>query len=136
MREIYYAAAGGVVVHDGHVLVIRKNMLPEVRLPKGHIEPGESREAAALREVAEETGYVRLRILADLGTLRNEFTHEDRHIIRDESYFLLALDDPTPVERAPHEAAKFSVEWIPLEQAEEVLTFSMEREFVRRARWR
>jgi len=131
--EIYYAAAGGVVIHDGRVLVIRKVAVPEVRLPKGHIEPGESRAAAAMREVSEETGYDRLRILADLGTLRNEFTHADRHVIRDESYFLMALDDPTPIKRAPHEAAMFCVEWLPLEQAEAALTYSSEQEFVRRA---
>lgn len=134
MQEIYYAAAGGVVIYDGQVLLIRKKYIPEVRLPKGHIEPGESRVEAALREVGEETGYRRLHILADLGSVRNEFTHDDRHVIRDESYFLMGLDDPAPVEREPAEAAKFSVEWVSLDRAEAVLTFPVEQEFVRRAR--
>jgi predicted NUDIX family NTP pyrophosphohydrolase len=47
-----YTAAGGVVVHDGHVLVLVRRGRGEVRLPKGHVEPGEEVQAAALREAA------------------------------------------------------------------------------------
>jgi ADP-ribose pyrophosphatase YjhB (NUDIX family) len=38
------------------MLLIRPSR-DEVRLPKGHVEAGETLRAAALREVAEETGY-------------------------------------------------------------------------------
>lgn len=48
-------AAGGVVVDDrGEALMMRRNGRWD--LPKGHIEPGESPEACAAREIAEETG--------------------------------------------------------------------------------
>ncbi len=48
-------AAGGVVVNGrGERLMIRRNGRWD--LPKGHIEPGESVEACAAREIAEETG--------------------------------------------------------------------------------
>lgn len=48
-------AAGGVVVDDrGAWLMIRRNGRWD--LPKGHLEPGESVEACAAREIAEETG--------------------------------------------------------------------------------
>jgi bis(5'-nucleosidyl)-tetraphosphatase len=36
--------------------------------PKGHTEPGESDEAAARREIQEETGLTRLELIDDLGT--------------------------------------------------------------------
>ncbi len=48
-------AAGGVVENErGEWLMIRRNGRWD--LPKGHIEPGESSDACAEREIAEETG--------------------------------------------------------------------------------
>lgn len=51
----YIEAAGGLVVNNlGQSLVILRNGLFD--LPKGKVEPGESIETAAVREVEEETG--------------------------------------------------------------------------------
>jgi 8-oxo-dGTP diphosphatase len=50
-------AAGGVVVDDdGYVLLVHRPRYDDWSLPKGHVEPGETFEQAALREVLEETG--------------------------------------------------------------------------------
>ena len=57
-------AAGGVVVIDGKIVSITRNGIPD--LPKGHIEKGETPEQAALREVEEETGINKLRIVREL----------------------------------------------------------------------
>lgn len=127
-----YASSGGVVVHDGRVLLVRKKDRPEVRLPKGHIEPGESRAAAARREVAEETGYAHLDILADLGSLEVEFEFNGERVQRNESFFLMALRDPIPQPREAPEEARFEVFWAEPEEAERLLTFESEREFLRR----
>ncbi len=51
-------AAGGIVHrHDAFLFIYRRGKWD---LPKGKIEPGESPEAAALREVSEETGLTGL----------------------------------------------------------------------------
>lgn len=47
-------AAGGVVIRDNRLLLIFRN--EKWDLPKGKIDKGETPEAAALREVAEECG--------------------------------------------------------------------------------
>ncbi|HSP56131.1 MAG TPA: NUDIX domain-containing protein [Dehalococcoidia bacterium] len=48
-------SAGGIVFRDGQVLLLQRTG-GEWVMPKGHIEAGESPEAAAMREVLEETG--------------------------------------------------------------------------------
>jgi 8-oxo-dGTP diphosphatase len=49
-------AAGGLVVRDGKVLLVHRPRYDDWTLPKGKLDPGESFEDAALREVEEETG--------------------------------------------------------------------------------
>ena len=67
----HYSHAGGVVARtvNGHrqYLIVEASRSKGVWvLPKGHIEPGETPEAAAVREVEEEAG-VRAAIVAHAG---------------------------------------------------------------------
>jgi len=135
MHQVYYQAAGGVVIDDGRVLLLDRPGRGEVRLPKGHIEAGESPLEAALREVCEETGYAGLEVVADLGTQQVRFVHRERQVTRDERYFLMRLRDGRQVARGAHEQ-QFIPIWVPAADAPERLTFEVEREFMWRAlRW-
>jgi 8-oxo-dGTP pyrophosphatase MutT (NUDIX family) len=137
MRHAYYHAAGGVVIHAGKILLLDRPGRDEVRLPKGHIEDGESASEAALREVCEEAGYIHLDIVADLGMQQVEFTdpYRERRVTRDERYFLMRLQDEERIERDEKEK-QFSPTWAPAADAAGRLTFETEQEFVRRAlRW-
>jgi 8-oxo-dGTP diphosphatase len=49
-------AAGGVVMRDGLVALVHRPKYDDWSLPKGKLTPGEDWEAAAVREVREETG--------------------------------------------------------------------------------
>ena len=132
-RTVRYTAAGGVVVHDGRVLVLRRPSRGEVRLPKGHVEPGEDVQAAALRETREESGYADLVVKADLGTQVVEFDHEGRHLVRAERYFLMTLVRGVR-EPALRGEPQFEPAWLTWDEALAALTFEAEREWVRRAR--
>jgi 8-oxo-dGTP pyrophosphatase MutT (NUDIX family) len=121
-----------VVDEEGRVLVLRRSSRDEVRLPKGHVEKGESHIEAALREVAEESGYTSLTVLADLGHQVVKFEHRDMRVVRDEYYFLLKLRDMRTLARDAHEL-QFDPDWVDWDQALAELSFDAEREWVRRA---
>lgn len=133
MTEHRYTACGGVIVEGHRVLVLLRPSRDEVRLPKGHIETGESPEQAALREVREETGYAEVDITVDLGEQVVEFDHDGLHCVRTERYFLMTLRDP---ERRPEKRgeAQFQPSWFCWEEALDALTYDAEKAWVRRAR--
>jgi 8-oxo-dGTP pyrophosphatase MutT (NUDIX family) len=102
-------------------------------LPKGRIEEGDSGEATALREVAEETG-ARGRSLGKLGDVRYWFNWEGERIFKVVSFFLVRyeggrLDDLTAEFR--HEVAE--ARWLPLDDAPSLLAYSGERDMARKA---
>jgi 8-oxo-dGTP diphosphatase len=49
-------AAGGVVVHEGRIAVVHRPRYDDWSLPKGKLDPGETWEQAAVREIEEECG--------------------------------------------------------------------------------
>lgn len=66
--EVPRVGVGAVVLRDGHVLLVRRDRPPaegKWSIPGGLVHLGETTEAAAVREVAEECGLrVRLRGVA------------------------------------------------------------------------
>jgi len=141
METRHHETAGGVVVGpDGRLLTLERHierdgaMRHEVRLPKGHIDPGETPEQAAVREVHEESGYGSVEIVADLGVGISEFDFKDRHHVRRERYFLMRLLDgareATPMNA---EEALFEPRWLEPDTAADAMTYESERAFVRRA---
>ena len=134
-----YSAAGGVVVRclDARVLaLLRPTRLapdgqPEVRLPKGHIEPGESPEATALREVEEEAGLSELELLVDLGDQTVCFEWKGHRYRRTESYFLMRMTNESRISTSERQFRRL---WLSWEEALRLLSYSAEREWLRRAR--
>jgi 8-oxo-dGTP pyrophosphatase MutT (NUDIX family) len=141
LRE--YTAAGGVVLDgEDRVLLLERwvqrdaGLIHEIRLPKGHVDPGETDEQAALREVCEESGYCSCQVLADLGTSFTEFTNPREHVGRKEHYFLMRVTEGA--QRAPEyqdpDEALFRVLWAAdLDEAERMLTYESEKQYARRA---
>lgn len=138
----YHQTAGGVVLNEDdailvlHRIVLRDmRLVREIRLPKGHIDPGETPEEAALREVREESGYGQLQIIADLGEARSEYHFQGRDHLRDERYFLMRLTAPERGVPEPQgeEEALFEPAWLAPEIAIARLSYESEQEFACRA---
>ena len=132
-------SAGGVLVRrlDGRwaLAAIRpQGKKPGVwALPKGRIEPGDSGEATALREVAEETG-AHGRSLGKLGDVRYWFNWEGERVFKVVSFFLVRYEGgrlgDLPAEFR-HEVAE--ARWLPLDEAPSLLAYSGERDMARKA---
>lgn len=60
--------AKGIILHDGHVLLVRNMTLPYWSLPGGSMERGETPEACLIRELREELRLAPPAIAYALGT--------------------------------------------------------------------
>ncbi len=82
--------AGGVVLL-GDQVVLRLTPKGEYLFPKGHIDPGETLEETALREVDEETG-LRAEIVARLGEVFFSYQGEEYQV----TFFLMRATERLP----------------------------------------
>ena len=95
-------------------------------LPKGHVEPGETREQAAVREVEEETGISGV-IVAELGTIDFWFVAEGRRVHKTVHHFLLRA---TGGELSDEDVEVTEVAWVPLPAISAKLAYPDERTLV------
>jgi 8-oxo-dGTP pyrophosphatase MutT (NUDIX family) len=133
MQTLEYAAAGGVIIHEGQMLLLDRPTRDEVRLPKGHVDPGEKDDETAVRESIEETGYADLEIVSDLGVRLVEFDSEGRHYRRTEHYYLMRKTSDRRIKRPPKDEEQFRPLWVAMAEAVKMLTFMDEREVALRA---
>jgi 8-oxo-dGTP pyrophosphatase MutT (NUDIX family) len=132
-KTVYYESAGGVVIDQGRMLLLDRPNRGEMRLPKGHIDAGESPEIAALREVTEESGYADLEITHSLGDEDVEFDYNGKHVVRTEHYFVMRLRSDRTVRRDAKDEEQFRVAWTPLAEAADRLTYPAEQARARAA---
>lgn len=123
-------SAGGLVVddHGRAALIGRLNRRGELAwsLPKGHLEEGETLEAAAVREVNEETG-IRGRVIAPLGVIDFYFTAENRRVHKTVHHYLLKAEGG---ELSAADLEVDDVDWVPLAEVTERLAYADERRLI------
>ena len=135
----HHRSAGGVVVSrlaaDASVaLLYRAN--GEWTLPKGHLMRGESPRDAALREIAEEIGLDRVRIVENLATV--EYTFEEPGSPKPhhkEVVFYLALSTSGEIPLTKEDNAKFDgAQWLSFDEALALCTYAEFRGVLDKAR--
>ena len=87
-------SCGGVVIFRGKILLLYKNIKNKYEgwvLPKGTVEPGETHEETALREVLEESGS-RAFIVDYVGRSEYSFTVPEDVVAKEVHWYLMSTD--------------------------------------------
>ena len=113
-------AAGGVVMRGGRVLLVHRARYDDWSLPKGKLEPGETWEDAALREVWEETG-ARCALGSFLGSSHYEVNGSPKQV----RWWAMTTDD----EAGPSNEVD-AVRWATLDEARDALSYEHERQLL------
>ena len=127
-------SAGGVIYRwrgeIPHILLIRDGY-HHWGLPKGHLEEGETPDAAALREAEEETGLGHLVLGPRLQTIDWFFRARGR-LIHKYCHFYL-MESPTGDTCPQAEEGITACRWVPLPEALTQISYDNAREVLRRA---
>ena len=113
-------AAGGVVLRDGRVAVVHRPRYDDWSLPKGKLDPDESFEDAALREVEEETG-LRCHLVRELPAVEYEVRGRPK-LVR---YWAMEVAQETPF--VPNEEVD-ELRWVEPREALAMLSYDRDRE--------
>jgi 8-oxo-dGTP diphosphatase len=102
------------------VLLVHRDRYDDWSLPKGKLEPGETWEQAALREVWEETG-----LRCELGDYLGASHYAPGGVDKEVRWWLMSADgEPGPSNEVD------AVRWASLDEAGELLSYEGERTIV------
>lgn len=130
MADIH-EVAGGVVIGPGNKIIVVNANGDSWSLPKGHLDPGEDEEQAAIREIYEEAGIQDVTIIEKIGeytrarTGKNgvgEDTSEMKHIT-----IFLCITNQEYLQ--PIDPANPAAEWVALQDVADKLTNPKDKEF-------
>lgn len=136
-KTVHEYSSGGVVYRstpDGYQFVaVHRARHTDWSLPKGHLEPGETKEQAALREVKEETG-LDARIVAPITDVVYFYRtgRGAESVLVHKTVYHYLLEAITFSFGGPNWEVSES-RWVPLSEAQTLLSYENDLEVVRKA---
>lgn len=129
-------SSGGVVFRTRaggkgwEIVAVQRARHEDWSLPKGHIEEGETKEQAALREVKEETG-LDAQVLFPLETIEYYFRKPKGDLIRKIVYYYLMEAINTRLGGPNWEVSE--ARWVDINEVRNLLTYQKDKEVVTKA---
>jgi len=120
-----------VLVKDGKILIAQRKLgdflAGKWEFPGGKMEPGETPEAAAIREVSEETGWD-CEITSPLYKAEYSFLRGEMMVDKEVHWFLVKRVGGDGLPRTPDEV--LDMKWLPLAEAENELIYKSDLEII------
>ncbi len=128
----YEKSCGAIVFRKSHgnieILLIKHLNGEYWSFPKGHVEPGETEEETAIREVKEETN---IDIIVD-HSFREVVTYSPKKdTMKNVVYFLARAKN---YDHQPQESEIAQVKWIELSLAHSALTYDNDKQLINKAK--
>lgn len=119
-------AAGGLLVAHGTLCLVHRPKYDDWSLPKGKLDPGESYERAAVREVEEETGILG-RLLDELPSHQYLDAKRRPKVVR--WWRMAVVRDPGFV---PNDEVD-ELRWVTAQEAVDLVSYERDAELIERA---
>jgi 8-oxo-dGTP pyrophosphatase MutT (NUDIX family) len=137
MATLDQVSAGGVAfrrgVDDVEVAIVSVGNPARWQLPKGIVDPGETPEVTAVREVREEAG-IEATLVAPLDTVEYWYVgHRGKQRVRFHKFVHFYLMAYQSGQLSDHDHEVNEARWVSLEQAQAMLAFKGERQAVAQA---
>ena len=126
----YVDCAGGIIINNKQETVIVNQNHDSWSLPKGHIDDGETKLEAAIREIYEETGIENPKLIRSLGSFgrfrigldgkddKSEYKTIHIFLFSSSKQKLKPIDKNNPIAK-----------WVPYMEAENLLTHINDKKF-------
>ena len=109
-KFILIQAGGGLVLNDhGQALCIYRR--DKWDLPKGKLDPGETLQECAVREVEEETGLKHLRVEKPLLVTWHTYDESGKHFLKESHWYLMHVSGK-PAMKPQAEEQITEVQWV------------------------
>lgn len=123
-------SAGGVVLNpEGKVLVVSQHGT-SWSLPKGHIDPGEEKIEAAIREIYEESGIKNIELIKELGVYQRYRigvdAYEDKSELKTIYMYLFTTKQNY---LAPVDPENPEAKWVDRKEVANLLTHEKDKKF-------
>ncbi len=117
--KIVIEAAGGLVLNQkGELLLMYRRGIWD--MPKGKLDEGETIEACALREVAEETGLHQLALIRKLKTTYHTYTYKGKNALKPSHWFLMEYQgSEVPIPQTEEDITE--IRWVNKNEAKELM---------------
>ena len=127
--------AGGVVISKKKKVLVVNQRGHSWSLPKGHIEEGEDAKTAAIREIEEEAGILRLTYVKELGSyIRYKIGLDGKDDVRELKHIHMFLFTTDELKLCPQDENHPEARWVYPDEVEALLTHPKDKAFFKSIR--